>query len=165
MRQSTGRDEGQVNRLARLCHDTERLNLIVQKIASLLVDDIESARILHLANIHNIVSPVNQKVYLSPNRISLVCLMPPRTYAAMLSLRRGDSPRPPIDYYINATISISFDPYAGKRQKKKNPKFNLGSHTSLSGARGGTRTRKDLSTCTSSMRVCQFHHPSRSGGL
>lgn len=29
------------------------------------------------------------------------------------------------------------------------------------GARGGTRTRKDLSTCTSSMRVCQFHHPSR----
>ena len=25
----------------------------------------------------------------------------------------------------------------------------------------GTRTRKDLSTCTSSMRVCQFHHPSR----
>ena len=28
------------------------------------------------------------------------------------------------------------------------------------GARGGTRTRKDLSTCTSSMRVCQFHHPS-----
>ena len=118
MRQSTGRDEGQVNRLARLCHDTERLNLIVQKIASLLVDDIESARILHLANIHNIVSPVNQKVYLSPNRISLVCLMPPRTYAAMLSLRRGDSPRPPIDYYINATISISFDPYADKRQKK-----------------------------------------------
>ena len=30
----------------------------------------------------------------------------------------------------------------------------------LNGARGGTRTRKDLSTCTSSMRVCQFHHPS-----
>ena len=29
------------------------------------------------------------------------------------------------------------------------------------GARGGTRTRKDLSTCTSSMRVCQFHHPSK----
>ena len=30
----------------------------------------------------------------------------------------------------------------------------------INGARGGTRTRKDLSTCTSSMRVCQFHHPS-----
>ena len=59
--------------------------------------------------------------------------------------------------------AFSFDPYADKRQK--NPKFHLGSHTSLSGARGGTRTRKDLSTCTSSMRVCQFHHPSRFGGL
>ena len=33
----------------------------------------------------------------------------------------------------------------------------------INGARGGTRTRKDLSTCTSSMRVCQFHHPSNGG--
>ena len=41
--------------------------------------------------------------------------------------------------------------------KQKTPKPGL----FKIGARGGTRTRKDLSTCTSSMRVCQFHHPSR----
>ena len=43
-----------------------------------------------------------------------------------------------------------------KIQNKKSRRDHSGT-----GARGGTRTRKDLSTCTSSMRVCQFHHPSR----